>query len=281
MAPGAGGSHSPFGCRRLPPLPGWTTLPAKMTYLGFHLVFLLPVIGVLAWLVAKGGRIPYPAPWLGTATLCCIAFVYTTPWDNYLVGAGIWTYDEGRVLEQFRLGYVPIEEYLFFVLQPILTALFLFFFAQRMPCSAEGTSAPGGRKSGPRIVAGTIFAAVALLSAGGLSSPWEGGTYLCLILVWAAPVLSFQSFFGFDRILLYRRQWIPALVGSTAYLWLVDGIAIDWEIWRITEATSTGLHLFALPIEEALFFLATNLLVLFGLVLFQDVLLRRNTGKTQ
>jgi lycopene cyclase domain-containing protein len=252
-----------------------------MTYLGFHLVFLLPVIGVLAWLVAKGGRIPYPAPWLGTATLCCIAFVYTTPWDNYLVGAGIWTYDEGRVLEGFRLGYVPIEEYLFFVLQPILTALFLFFFAQRIPRPAEKALAAKGRRNGPRIAAGTTFAGIALLSAGGLSSPWEGGTYLCLILVWAAPVLSFQSFFGFDRIILYRRQWIPALVGSTAYLWLVDGIAIDWEIWRITEATSTGLHLFALPIEEALFFLATNLLVLFGLVLFQDVLLRQNTGKTQ
>ena len=245
-----------------------------MTYLGFHFVFILPIIGVLLWLVRKSGPIPYPAPWLATVCLCGIAFVYTTPWDNYLVSREIWTYDEGRVLEDLRLGAVPIEEYLFFLLQPILTGLFLFLFAQRTPEVIRMAKKDRSRRSALRWIAGVAFLLLALISLATFLSPWKSGTYLSLILVWSAPILSFQSFFGFDRILRFWKQWVPAFVGSTSYLWLVDGLAIDWDIWRITESTSTGLMIFALPIEEGVFFAVTNLMVLFGIVLFQDVLIR-------
>jgi lycopene cyclase domain-containing protein len=84
-----------------------------MTYFGFHLVFILPLIGVLLYLVRQQGTLPYPRAGLGLLLICAIALVYTTPWDNYLVAQEIWTYDEGRILEQLRIGYVPLEEYLF------------------------------------------------------------------------------------------------------------------------------------------------------------------------
>lgn len=51
-----------------------------------------------------------------------IALIYTTPWDNYLVASGVWFYDPARVWN-IILGWVPLEEYIFFILQTILTGL--------------------------------------------------------------------------------------------------------------------------------------------------------------
>jgi lycopene cyclase domain-containing protein len=250
-----------------------------MTYFGFHLVFILPLIGVLLYLVRQQGTLPYPRAGLGLLLICAIALVYTTPWDNYLVAQEIWTYDEGRILEQLRIGYVPLEEYLFFVLQPILTTGFLFFFAQRRADVCREAAADPTRQWGPRLAGGILFLGVAAAGCEMLRRPAADDTYLGLILAWAAPVLAFQAFFGMDRILRFRTHLVPALVGSTAYLWLVDSIAITWQIWHITETTSTGYHLFALPVEEAVFFLVTNLLVLFGLILLYDLLLRRQGAR--
>ena len=89
-----------------------------MTYLAFHLVFLLPPLLIL---LATG--FPRPPRLWAYLLMPLIALVYTTPWDNYLVWQGVWGYPEGRVL--LRLGYVPLEEYLFFLLQPLLTGAFL------------------------------------------------------------------------------------------------------------------------------------------------------------
>lgn len=51
-----------------------------------------------------------------------VALAYTTPWGNYLVATRGWYYDPAPVWN-IVLGYVPLEEYLFFVLQTILGAL--------------------------------------------------------------------------------------------------------------------------------------------------------------
>lgn len=91
-----------------------------MTYPLFLLVFLVIPIVLLAILLREKIR----ARWWRTAVALTIliALVYTTPWDNYLVASGVWYYDPARVWN-IILGYVPLEEYLFFILQPILTAL--------------------------------------------------------------------------------------------------------------------------------------------------------------
>ena len=36
-----------------------------------------------------------------------LAVSYTTPWDNYLVWKGIWSYPPGRVLA--TIGWVPVR----------------------------------------------------------------------------------------------------------------------------------------------------------------------------
>ena len=96
-----------------------------MTYLEFHLVFILPVIVILVIFT-----LPLTVKQiLALLTIALIALLYTTPWDNYLVWRGIWDYPEGRVLA--TIGYVPLEEYLFFILQSVLTGLGLFLIIKR------------------------------------------------------------------------------------------------------------------------------------------------------
>lgn len=61
-----------------------------MTYLAFHLVFLLPPLLIL---LATG--FPRPPRLWAYLLMPLIALVYTTPWDNYLVWQGVWGYPEG------------------------------------------------------------------------------------------------------------------------------------------------------------------------------------------
>lgn len=91
-----------------------------MTYPLFLLLFLVMPIALLAF----GLRDKIRARWWRIATVLTvlIALLYTTPWDNYLVATGVWYYDPARVWN-IILGYVPLEEYLFFILQPVLGAL--------------------------------------------------------------------------------------------------------------------------------------------------------------
>lgn len=96
-----------------------------MTYAAFLLVFVVVPIAIL--LVALRGHIaPYRNALL---TTLLVAFVYTVPWDNWCVANGIWNFPEDRIL--FRVAYLPIEEYAFFLLQTTMTGLFTIWLLKR------------------------------------------------------------------------------------------------------------------------------------------------------
>lgn len=238
-----------------------------MSYLTFHLVFILPVILVLVVLLNGSGwpTVRFRAP--GLLLLCLVALAYTTPWDNHLVARGIWTYGEDRVIEGLIMGVVPIEEYAFFILQPLLAGLFLLWYARNNETAWGNTLRGPLRRGLPATSGGTAFLTLALAGAALLRWGDPRFTYLALILVWACPVLAFQWFHGGGTLIAMRPILLPAVITPTVYLWIVDMIAIEWTIWVITPATSTGWFLFALPLEEAVFFLLTNLMVIQGLVL--------------
>ena len=91
-----------------------------MTYPLFLLIYLIVPILILGILLRREWRQRW---WLRAALFTAIiAVIYTTPWDNYLVATGVWYYDPARVWN-IILGWVPLEEYLFFILQTILTGL--------------------------------------------------------------------------------------------------------------------------------------------------------------
>ena len=248
-----------------------------MTYLAFHAVFILPPIALLlllAW------RAPGPrAGWLdpsgartvpALALILVLALVYTTPWDNHLVARGVWTYPPDRVL--FTIRHVPVEEYAFFLLQPIMTGLFLLLLARHMP---RPSAASAEAREAGRWIGTAAFLLLTVLGAGLLGT--ERGTYLGLVLVWASPVAALQWGVGGPSLVAHGRIAAVAVAVPTLYLWLADRAALALGIWAISSRFTTGLHLFGLPIEEAIFFLMTNLIVVQGLVLFL-VLGRRAEG---
>lgn len=244
-----------------------------MTYLQYHLIFIVPVLLALLLLTARrrgplagayqtNDRWTWGWFWL----LPLIAFVYTTPWDNYLVFREVWTYPPERVLG--RVGYVPYEEYAFFVLQTLISGLFLLWLLRRSGASAATAPAAGLVRWG----GAALLMALALV--GALCLREERTLYLGLILAWAMPVLAGQWAFGGDLILGRARTFWAAVLLPTLYLWFTDAFAIWQGIWHISERYTVGLYAGPLPFEEALFFLVTNLLVVTGLMLFLHPLAR-------
>ncbi len=265
-----------------------------MTYLQFHFVFTIPVIIILAVLhrlrfqktgVVTGLRsVSNRAAYTALGLMCFVAFVYTTPWDNLLVATEVWGYGDGRVL--FTLGWVPFEEYLFFLLQTILTGLFFFYLSNFVRGDTQSNNISNTASTGntPHIgnTANTTNTANGLLSSsrlistlvcllfaatGVLALTTEAGRYYGLITVWAFPVIALQTAFGADLIWQRKRLVLLSIMLPTVYLWIADRIAIGLGIWWISPEQTFGIKIFGLPIEEALFFLVTNILVVCGLAL--------------
>lgn len=244
-----------------------------MTYLQFHLIFIIPPI----LLLAAGARAIRPRigrrGWLPLALVPPIALLWTTPWDNYLVAREIWWYGPDRVLG--TIGWVPVEEYLFFLLQPVLSGLFtLHVLARRKGAGAAGLrSIPGLRLEPPLRSAfgGRIATSLpwfALAALGGWLLTFESGVYMGLILAWACPVIGLMWLWDGGRLWRFVHVLGLAIAVPTLYLWVADAVAIRSGIWTISERFTLGPAPFGLPIEEATFFLVTNVLVAVGVLLF-------------
>jgi lycopene beta-cyclase len=233
-----------------------------LTYFGVLWFFVVPLLVALALvnlrLDARGAN---PLPWAVVGGLAVMALVYATPWDNYLVANGVWWYDPGRVTGVV-LGWVPLEEYAFFVLQTLLTGLWTALLLR-----LAGPAAPAG--GGSRFRWGR---ALPVLIAAGfglalLASGWAPYRYLALILVWGLPPVAGQLVFGADIILARGRLLALAIVAPTLWLWAADAVAISRGVWSVDAGQSLGLAWGPLPLEEMVFFLVTNTMIATGTVL--------------
>ena len=243
-----------------------------MTYFGFLGLFLaIPIVILLGltWRDARLGRqIPrrfasYP-PYAILALHLAMALVYTTPWDNYLVATSVWWYDQAKVTG-IVFGYVPIEEYTFFLVQPIMTGLWLLFWLRRQPDRVQ----KGWENGRFRYTALTILGIVWIIMVAILVTSWAPGTYMALILAWALLPIMLQVGFGGDILWQHRKIVLLGLVPPTLFLAAADALAIYDGIWTIDPAQTLNWYLGGiLPFEEFLFFLITNTLVIFGTTLF-------------
>jgi hypothetical protein len=236
----------------------------QLTYLGFHLVFIAPPLLFLLWaapVLPPGRRRVALTGLVGITTL---ALVYTTPWDNFLIEQGVWWYGEGTVVA--RIWRAPVEEYLFFVLQPVLSGLFLY----RVGFSPAFD--PSDTRLRPRVAGALCFLGLSAVGAALLLT--TAGYYLGAILLWACPLLALQWGVGGGYLVRQRREWPVAVAIPTLYLWFADRVAIGLGVWTISSTQTLGVDIIGLPLEEAAFFLVTNLLVVQGLVLFEWVMHR-------
>lgn len=192
-----------------------------------------------------------------------LAVLYTAPWDNYLVATQVWWYDPALV-SGLVIGYVPLEEYLFFIAQTVLVGLWTLLAAR--------LTRREGRKLQPRPFLrlwSTLLACMTgAFGAYLLANRQVAGSYLGLELVWASVPIAIQFSFGADILWHYRSHIAWTLIPAVAYLSIVDALAIRAGTWTISPLQSSGMLLGGiLPVEEMLFFLLTTAMVIFGVTL--------------
>jgi len=232
-----------------------------LTYAQFLAVFVAPVVVALA--VDRARRREPLARTAGVGVLLVLALAYTTPWDNYLVARGVWWYGDGAVVA--RLWRAPVEEYAFIALQTVATGLWV----QRLAGTPDADFLPSRRHAAVGLLAGAAVAAVGVAFLAR-----DATFYLGAVLAWAGPVLALQWAVGWRYLWARRRRFALAVVAPTLYLASVDRIAIEAGVWTLSTRYTTGIGVLGLPVEEGAFFLATNLFVAQGLLLYDWVVAR-------
>lgn len=230
----------------------------KFTYLSFHLIFTLPLVLILGYYYIKNCkkvlRIKEPA-----ILMVILSVIYTSPWDQHLINRGIWFYGD-KVVSSWILG-IPLGEYIFFVLQTIGTSLFLYLISFE-PVKNTGAKIFGNISYALPSALITILGLWMVIS-GSLSS-----FYLGSILAWAGPIITLQWAYGGRKLWEQKKTLLIGIVIPSFYLWVIDAIAISKELWILPLETRTGIEVFSLPIEEAVFFLVTNMMVVQGIILY-------------
>lgn len=234
-----------------------------MSYLDVLILFILPVLAasVRWWLAAGDDRERRRFGWEAIVAIVVVANLWTTPWDNLMVIEQVWTYDPGVVMG--TIWHIPLEEQLFFSLQTLLTGAFALFLSRKHVASSP--------RDNPHVrVFALLVLAVAMTTAACLIEQRQA-FYLTTMVVWFGLPLGIQFFYGADIIWRHRRVSIPAILIPTVYLCALDRMAMGAGVWNIEDATSVGLEVFGLPIEEAIFFTLTNVLVVQGVLLYVHV----------
>ena len=242
-----------------------------MKYFGFLARFVVvPLIALMliAWRDSKRGKKLPPAfqglsPTAATLGHVIMAVAYTTPWDNYLVATRVWWYDP-KLVTGLVLGWVPIEEYTFFVLQTLLTGSWMLFLARNLPVNEQKPKHPMLIRLGMTAALGLIWAR----SVMGLLRGGKSRTYLTITLSWALIPIMLQTLFGGDILWQHRRLVALGIIPTSIYLSAADSLAIEGGTWTINPEKSVNFKIGGkLPFEEALFFFLTNTLISLGFTL--------------
>ena len=249
-----------------------------MTYFSFLLCFLLiPILIFLAILYWDNNKHPQNndfkigrAVWIGIGIHILLAVVYTTPWDNYLVATGVWYYNP-RLVTGFLIGYVPIEEYTFFVLETILSGLWWWYLARSFFLTPNPFPSAKGNFARHKTI---LYLSICILTLFWLAFTYlfffgaVKWTYLSIILFWALPPIFLQLLFGADILWHHRKLVFWGILVPGTYLSLMDIIALKETTWSISVSQTTGILFFGiLPLEEVIFFFVTNMLITFGMTL--------------
>ncbi len=234
-----------------------------MTYFGFLAAFILfptlalSIVGVEER--RKGKSINDSKIAIAIGIHIILALLYTTPWDNYLVATGVWFYNP-RLVSGIVLGYVPIEEYTFFLLETWFVGLWWQIMARRKS-SLEAFKPSARLRLGFIAIAALIW----LCSACIFFNHLQPMAYLSIILLWVIPPMMPQLVFGADILWHQRKLLAWTILPMGLYLSFADSLAIVSGTWTISPVQSTGVFIGKLPLEEGVFFFVTVTLISFGM----------------
>ncbi|ORY91991.1 phytoene synthase [Syncephalastrum racemosum] len=231
-----------------------------LTYMEVHLYYTLPMTGLLFLLLrpfhTAQDRLKY-------TFLCTIAMLTASPWDNYIVYHRAWWYCPSCVTAV--IGYVPLEEYMFFVIMSLMTVAFTNLAMRwRLPSVFVKPDTSVAQSMCTRYVPIAFLLTIGV-RAWNLAIPDTQLFYGACILWYVCPVLALL-WFGAGEYMC--RRWQTVLISilvPTAYLCWVDKVAIGAGTWHISLRTSTGkMVLPNLPLEEAMFFTLINTVLVFA-----------------
>ncbi len=94
-----------------------------MTYAGFLLLFLLLPLAILAIILRK--RLLNKRYLIVVSALTLVALIYMAPWDHFAAIWGLWSWTNNRTWG-LRLWAIPLEEYLFCILEALLAITLTF-----------------------------------------------------------------------------------------------------------------------------------------------------------
>jgi lycopene cyclase domain-containing protein len=229
-----------------------------MTYLRFHLIFNLPLLIALA---ALSGLVPWTTNEVEALGLVLLAvMIFTAPWDNLAAKWGIWGFPREKY--SLRLGYLPVEEYAFFLLQSAnvmlaLRALFHFF-----PDWQLGQETEIGKWTLICLVASLIPWAFVAFQLYWLRRKAGPCVNYAIHLAWFLPVIYAQWIIAPPLFWSHAVLLASVTVAFGVYYTLADLAAVRAGTWFFDEKQITGVKLGGvLPWEEVAFFFLTSLLV--------------------
>ncbi|KAH8424171.1 uncharacterized protein LDX57_001926 [Aspergillus melleus] len=231
-----------------------------LDYVIFHCIYTVP-LAVLFSILYGPFLIRQEIYKIGT--LITIAVVATIPWDSYLIRTHIWSYAPESVLG-YTLYSIPAEEVFFFAIQTYLTSL--LYCVLRKPLVLpiylrECASLSRARGLGQAFLVAAFAAGIAFCYSKGEL------TYMGLILIWVCPVLLLQWTLSCEFLIAlpWNVTVLPVCL-PTLYLWFADANAVSAGTWTIENGTKVGYQLWnGLELEEAVFFLVTNMMVVGGM----------------
>ena len=237
-----------------------------MTYAQFHAIFNFPMLlalGIAASIWGLATELLTPL-----TILSVIVVAFTFPWDNWAVMQRIWGFPNDRIM--MRVGYLPVEEVTFFVLQTMIVGTFT---AIMISYRDEVVRPPAD------------FSLLSIVAMVTIIAVWIGGyrvakrsrenvrsrTYAVHLFYWFAPVLLLQWTFGRLILSTYLTEIFVSTVVFGLYYTCADIIAVRRGIWYFDSRQITGhLILRILPWEEVAFFFLTSLLVAQSMVLLMS-----------
>lgn len=94
-------------------------------------------------------------------------------------------------------------------------------------------------------------------------------TYLLFECCWALPIIALHWAVDPRGLWVRRRVILLVALPATAYLTVADGVALHAGIWLLRPNRIIGIRIAGVPVEEGIFFLLTNLMVVQSLILLR------------
>lgn len=228
-----------------------------MTYFRFHWIFNVPLLVVLT-------LISWRERWLYGETralewVVLAAFVFTTPWDNFAARRGIWGFPREKYA--FRIGYLPIEEYLFFVLQTLNVILGVRALFRLYPEWHRHVSTQPAFWTWLCLAASVPTWIIIGLQLRAWARARGPRMNYALHLAWFLPVIYLQWVIGPRLFAAHAGMLLLVTCLFGIYYTLADLIAVRAGLWFFDETQITGHKIAGLPWEEIAFFFLTSLLV--------------------